>query len=301
MVSANSNAGMAARPVLDRESIERRVSDLFEYYEQTRPDGDDPKAEGKDARAASAILVAQILFRDLAGWALCHEAGKVLEGHYRESGERFDSHEFETIGEQFWAWRNGGYELDTIRLVIAQIVNSLQFLFPNFTGFSLCWDLEALNWGDAANILKPNKTGMSTTSDMVRNRLGALKYVYYLKGKGFRVGIAKERVATAYNISVHTLSSWQTRQLPELLGKERLKSELERARSAGDYARRVEDEGLSEEFLPDLNEEESLTDLEGREEYVWMKMQKLGFLAAEYQVMLANRSPGNHKNHQPKD
>lgn len=101
--------------------------------------------------------------------------------------------------------------------------------------------LDALNLGEVRPLLAPEGTGMhGRPYTLAMHRWRAVTRVHYLVGTGFKRSIAEEQVAAAFGVSPHTLRSWETRSLPEVLGADQLKKDVALARRAGELARLLE-------------------------------------------------------------
>lgn len=73
-----------ARPEVDQDKRGKSVADLIDQLREletkTDPKGGAQSAKGKHLAASEALGIASTLVRELAGWALDHQAGLALKG-----------------------------------------------------------------------------------------------------------------------------------------------------------------------------------------------------------------------------
>jgi hypothetical protein len=131
---------------------------------------------------------------------------------------------------RFWLlWPNAllSPRLDNDRL--------LPIILPRALLNALLKALAALDHGETLPLLEPSRVGYHSKFSIVKERVLAWEFVYFLNGRGVPVGHAITQVEDAFRVPPGTFKDWRYNQLPRVYGKHTLKSMLKAARSAGAF------------------------------------------------------------------
>lgn len=229
--------------------INSLVDDLLELERKTVPASGAEAAEGKDFAAFEALQSAGRLVEELAGWAMDHQIGLALSGakfvpsqpsgtrnhpDYLHNKAAADSHEHEAQGSAY-------FELDSPteqsaqaeRRMLTNLLHMNPGGFPSALARRAVEALEALDWGETQEMLRPEKTSLDRNA-YTRHQLElqALMHVEYFKARGMKKLAAQAKVGKAYGREFDTVRGWEWR-LRRKLGALEVSRMLSFAHNAG--------------------------------------------------------------------
>lgn len=234
------NLGDARGPVT-RAEIDAAIDRLFELRALTSPDTcTDPEnvqcveRKGKNELALWAVHLVNHIALRLCGWAFNHVIGRTVAA---DDCKSINSHQHEESGRTYEAGANP--RLD--RSVLVSMLDCHSRTMPAHLEIQAREALQALDLGETRPLVRAEVTGRHHQAySLAMARLEAIKYAHFLIGQGRKRVVADEMVAKACGVSQHTLRSWQTRYLPQTLGKNRLLNAVDFARRAGEIHRILE-------------------------------------------------------------
>lgn len=218
--------GKPKGPLREDDLVLTLLDKLDKLEQRTRPGKGPPSAEGKDFAAFEALEAAAHLAYWVAGWAIDHQRGLALAGlkflplyhpqtrsipEYTERKRAVDSHDHERAGGLL-TQMTGEQERAFLR-------NLLRPMWRLGLPPSIIQALEALEFGETLDVLKPKKRGLTVKYLERRLQLTAIKFVEYEKAKGVPKIRSWEKVAECYGVDANTAREWQSevrRELGEL-------------------------------------------------------------------------------------
>ena len=237
-----------ARHPIDRAALHRLLDDLLDLREQTDPvRSNNPdlirwrEVAGKDLAARCTVGVAGVLVKTVAGWAINHLIGRALPDAENRPA---NSHENEIVGAEEYNSQNvrkrSADQAALDRKIIQEILDwySPKSILPGWLAVELGQSLGALNFGEVWPLLKPANRGLHGKNPLqiLWYKWFAIMYANFLVGKGMKKYLAEERVSSEFGISLATLRSWASRDLPTHYGNKAIADELSEAHAAGQLA-----------------------------------------------------------------
>lgn len=216
-----------AHPVRDlsvvrREQLNRLIDKLLALEARTHPQNEAPQE--KELDSISALVHAGKLVELLAGWAIDHRAGLILNdvaGYPWPEGdeaakESANDHRHELEGGAYLhslgRAQGGGGRPETNLLILAAVVGRAPVLPAELRG-ELAEALKALDEGERRPLLTSKKGQDRMGRSLWLCRLQAIRHVYFLKETGLKKTEAIARVATAYGVEKVTVEAWDKRGL----------------------------------------------------------------------------------------
>jgi hypothetical protein len=229
-----------SRSPIDRAEIHAIVDKLCDLRDLTSPeDCSDPDElrqgdlRGKDELATWAVFLANQIAVELAGWAINHVIGREVGNEDLSP----NSHQHEKLAAFYMA----GKEARLDRAVFIALIERQSQTIPVDLWCTVRDALQALSLGEIQPFARAEVTGRHHRPfSLAKARLRAVEYMHFLIGQGRKRLVAEEIVAKAYGVSVHTLTSWETRYLPETLGRKELARTVDGGRRAGEVHRILE-------------------------------------------------------------
>lgn len=198
-------------PVL-RQRVQEIVEDLLEIEARSHPQN--PSPDEKELDSIRALAAAGDLVELLAGWAIDHRAGMILNGATvfpwlqddQEAHTEANSHRHEEMGSTYLQDKAPGDPLQN-RHIIAEVVARVPLL-PAALRNEISEALQAVDFGETHDLLLPPKGQHKNAYTKWRLRLRAIEHAYFLYGGGETKETAFYQVAEAYGVADSTVDSW---------------------------------------------------------------------------------------------
>ena len=244
-----------------RDYLNYLIDHLLEIEAATDPSAQEDSAKDKDMKAFQASNTVAEIVDDLAGWAVDHQIGLAmnelkfvpripsrLQKHadYQAAKTRVDEHHHEAIGgSAFRPLKHpvGPHDPATDRRILVNLLRANPGSFPEAVVERAIEALEALEFGETKELLKPVKRGLHAKAySRWRLQLVALAYVEYQYARGRKKLVTIEEVADAYGYDHETVRGWG-KALRQHLGDLYVARRLTFARNAGRNANAAKKEG----------------------------------------------------------
>jgi hypothetical protein len=234
----------------DDPMVRELLSRLDHLERQTNPQREGSEND-KDAAAHKAMNLASELAAYVAGWAVSHKIGLAAEGHgnipdlipsartapYNELRENVDSHRHEAAGRQPVIFASA-----VKRRALANLLRfNLGGLDESLRG-ALAEALEALDYGETLELLKPEKDGSKRQLRELKLQLWGLCCVEYMHTMGRKKYELLKCAADAFGVSENTMRNWEYRlrewnvhAVANGLSRARHCGEIDRARGTLDF------------------------------------------------------------------
>lgn len=225
------------RDTVVRKDVQTHIDALLELESASHPiNGPVPD---KEMLSIDALMHAGELVNLLAGWAIDHQIGLVLngvEGFPWPKGDdearlKAANHEHEESGSA-----REGLTPELIR-EIAIAVMSRAPLLPEGFNHILAEGLQSLEFGETPKFLSPKSQQRKRNYTLWHFRHQAILHISYFRGRGYRKGKATELVAGAFGCSPETVISWE-KSLPKRFGAQKVKFEKALVRAFGEGVER---------------------------------------------------------------
>lgn len=212
------------------------VDNLLCLEEETQPSTGEGSEYKKTIKARLALSLAGTLVEHLAGWAIDHEIGRVLEDGgpvYKVDGplSSKDDHHFEAVASD--------YTFDDPtqnRRILVRLLEKNSGGFPIALACLASWALAALDAGETDPMLSPERTGKRNPAyTLLLHQMRAIEHVEFRRGTGKTANEARDIVGQAYNVNARTIEKWETR-LQDELGAFEVSSTRDWAREIGQVA-----------------------------------------------------------------
>jgi hypothetical protein len=222
-----------------KEVIQRIINALYQLECETHPTAGIDPSENKTAKAYVALGLVAKLGDDLAGWAVDHLAGvSISESNSREWPSDHDSCEYEQRGMLY------GFDNPNLnRRVLENLLVALSPLVRGDVFTQTAKALQALEVHEVQSILRPTGQAHGPRYTLAWLRLKALEHVAFRRGRGDKKYLASDCVSSAYACSSTTLDNWRKRDVPNVLGHERVSALCRKATTLGELARAEPDRG----------------------------------------------------------
>jgi hypothetical protein len=233
----------------DRKYIETLVERLEELRIETDPEGGATTAVDKDHKAFRALRFASQLVDALAGWAVDHSIGLASKGasflptssrlpfaydEYERERDIVNNHDHELRGSRLVQSRMP-LEPMLIRHALANLLlPQAGALLPSPISRPAIEALEALDYGETTEVLRPVAKGRKRKLRALRGQLRALAHLEFQSRRGLQRQAAEKKVALKFGVEVKTLRTWN-RRVPEGLGKLPVARALGFAKNAASY------------------------------------------------------------------
>jgi hypothetical protein len=199
---------------------------LDELEKTTRPSDGESSTERKDLKAMDSLTLAGHLVAHVAGWAVDHSVGIAFEGmkfvplqpnktkehpQYLAELAAVNRHEHEHVAGVFKQDLNRQIDPFVARRALLNLLKPNSGAFPGWVTSALFSAIEALDYGEVHEILKPVKLGNKVGLTELRLQLRAVAAVYYRRRLGMTREKALEEVGAGINASPETILSWEKR------------------------------------------------------------------------------------------
>ena len=220
------------------------------------------QGEQRDAKAHESLVLASMLFEQLAGWARNHVVGRVLAGVSAASYVKGTPTE-KTLGSDR-PWDNPKLEqlgaahdfIDaaTNQRILAALMPEIRHVLDFRLAFQLSTAFQALQFGEVMPLTTPATSYFKGQGYALwQLRLKALQHVEFQRGTGLKKYEAQDVVAEAYGLGDKTslggrktLDQWK-RRIPSLFAPFMVNDALNFARSYGvQYAQLKGEKPLNE-------------------------------------------------------
>ena len=229
-----------------RQRVQEIVEDLLSLEAQYHPQN--PSPDGKELDSISALAAAGNLVELLAGWAIDHRTGMILNGATgfpwpqddQEARSEADDHRHEAVGAAYLQDKAPGDPLQN-RHILAE-VTARAALLPAALRNELSEALQAVDFGEVRDLLLPPKGQRRNAYTGWQLRLRAVEHAYFLWGRDGNKESAFYEVAEAYGVSSDTVDSWDRGPfgLPHHFGVATLKVAQDTAKRSGEYFQRLQ-------------------------------------------------------------
>ena len=244
----------------EKEAIQRIIDALYHLECDTHPTAGNEVPENKTAKAYVALGLVAKLGNDLAGWAVDHLAGiSISESNSREWPSDHDSCEYEQRGRLY------GFDNPNLnRRVLENLLVALSPLERGDVFTQTVTALRALEVGEVQSILRPTGRAHGPRYTLAWLRLTALEHVAFRRGRGDKKNAASKGVSSQYGCDSTTLDNWRKRDVPAVLGHQRVYVLCGRATTFGELARAEPDRGRpsyseGQESMLEIYSDERLT------------------------------------------
>jgi len=200
-------------PVL-RLEIEEIVERLLDLEKRTHPQN--PSPDDKELDSISALVWAGKLVEKLAGWAIYHRAGMILNGTTvfpwpesdQDAASQANDHRHEATGSAYLQTNESSAPQEN-RRIIAEIATRTALL-PAALRHEFSEAIRAVDFGETRPLFLPPKGQHKNSFGKWQLRLRAIEHVYFLWGSGETKTKedAVRQVAKAFGVSADTVDSW---------------------------------------------------------------------------------------------
>ena len=209
-------------------------------------------ASDKDHKSRLALLHAEELVERLAGWAIDHQVGLVLEGLPKGAATPFDGKitpAQEMADDHRHESRGSDYDFTDSRLnrrIMAALLFANPGAFPIELAIEADKALLALDVGEVHALVRPRQVsgqeGRTLTKWILRG--WALLHFEFLRGMKVDRTTALRSVAKAYGVATTTIISWGSDAPRRLLGVMPIVEMKRYARNVGARAHHLADTGI---------------------------------------------------------
>lgn len=200
-----------------RQRVQQLVEKLLDFEAKTHPQNPDPHNPvpgEKEAYSIAALAVAGKLVEKLAGWAMDHRAGMILNGATvypwpeddQEAPLQANDHRHEAMGSAYLR-NEAPSDPQRDRHIVAEIMKWAALL-PESLRHELLEAIRAVDFGETRPLLLPVKGQRKKAYTSWQLRLYAVEHVYFLRGTGETKEAAFRQVGEAYGVSSDTVDSW---------------------------------------------------------------------------------------------
>lgn len=205
-----------AHPIKDLPVVRKRalqiLEDLLGLEARTHPQN--PSPNSKELDSISALAAAGKLVELLAGWAIDHRAGMILNGATvfrwpeddQEARSEANDHRHEAVGSAYLQDKAPGGPIQN-RHILTEVTARVALL-PAALRNELSEALHAVDFGETRGLFSPPKGQHKNAYTKWRLRLRAVEHAYFLSGKGETQETAFEQVAEAYGVTADAVDSW---------------------------------------------------------------------------------------------
>ncbi len=229
-----------------RKPIYDIVEKLLDLEARTHPQNSAPGDKEKDS--ILALRWVERLVEHLAGWALDHRAGMILNGAQvfpwpeddQEAPPQANNHRHEAVGSAYLKDRGPGDPILN-RRIMAEVTTRAS-LMPAALRRDLSKGLKALNLGEVQPLLSPAKNQTRLAYTIWSYRLRAIEHVYFFWGMGEIKEEAFNKVGLAYGAEGRTVNSWDRAPvaLRKHFGERVVKVRRDSSKRSGEKVRRLQ-------------------------------------------------------------
>lgn len=213
--------------------------------EETHPP--DGTAVGKDQKSRLALLAAEDLVKRLAGWAIDHQIGLVVnglpggaavpvDGKQTDTQRQADDHRHEDTASEY------DFADPTVnRRILAALLTHGPGPFPISIIIEATDALIALDMGETRPFVRPTR-GVGKESQAYTKwilRYWAVMHVEFLRGMNYKREDALSRVANAYGVGIRTIETWVSEIPKKLKGIRPVREMKSYARQVGKNAHEI--------------------------------------------------------------
>ncbi|MEE9290218.1 MAG: hypothetical protein V3U99_04315 [Alphaproteobacteria bacterium] len=204
-----------------RQEVQKLVEDLLDFEAKTHPQNPDPGVKEqnpepgeKELYSIMALALVEKLVEKLAGWAMDHRAGMILNGATvypwpeddQEAPLQANDHRHEAMGSAYLR-NEAPSDPQRDRHIVAEIMK-WAVLLPRTLRNELLEAIRAVDFGETRPLLLPVKGQRKKAYTSWQLRLNAVEHVYFLRGTGETKKAAFHQVGEAYGVSSDTVDSW---------------------------------------------------------------------------------------------
>lgn len=201
------------------------------------------RGEEKELDSISALVWVERLVNLLAGWAIDHQAGLVVnqvEGFPWKEGDedaaaKANDHKNELVGAEYLAKRSSTARDHIVSRKIIAAVADRAALLPRELRRELGEALKDQEYGQIQDLLEPTKHQKGSL-ELWRCQLMAIEHVYFLRGMKDTKEKAIRAVADAYCVSTDAVAGWDKKSLKEKFGQSHVEAAKQRARAFSDHS-----------------------------------------------------------------
>ncbi len=195
-----------------RQRVQQLVEELLDLEAKTHPQNPEPGE--KELYSIAAVHLAGQLVEKLAGWAMDHRAGMILNGATvypwpeddQEAPLQANDHRHEAMGSAYLR-NEAPSDPRRDRHIVAEIMR-WGALLPRTLRDELLEAIKAVDFGETRPLLLPVKGQRKKAYTSWQLRLNAVRHVYFLWGTGETKEEAFFQVGKAYGVSSDTVDSW---------------------------------------------------------------------------------------------